>query len=249
MLIGLVVPWVLVSGAVAEPVDVKGMLEDFATGYSRVHAETSEVCIEVSVSPPGETWYILLPVSGGAEVRGDAPTASAFVVSLSATTLSRIYSGEITAFTAAAKGSGEEIAPLEFQFREAAVALRDAKGVALGFLQHFFTRGRPERIALGQEHSRVVHGAHAIPLYYAAGFRSAWYRVNDGEQLNELGDTNPFPQAFVIISGRGTAQIGEFEAEVQAGESYYIPPGADHVLRPAPGGWLELIWLAWGDGA
>jgi mannose-6-phosphate isomerase-like protein (cupin superfamily) len=73
--------------------------------------------------------------------------------------------------------------------------------------------------------------------------------IKEGQRLNEPGDTNPFPQAFVIVSGRGRAKIGNAEVDVRAGESYYIPPGSDHVLWPAIGERLELIWLAWGEGA
>lgn len=235
--------------AMAAESNVASMLGDFVSSYAPAHAETIDVCVELSIAPPGETWYVVLPADGDVKLLGEAAIAPVFTIKLSWEALSRIHAGDLTAFTAAAKASGEDTAPLEFESHQGAATLRDPKGTILGFLQHFFALGRPERILLGEEHSRVIHGAHAIPLYYASGFRSAWYRINDGEHLNEPGDTNPFPQAFIIISGRGTAKIGESEVEVKAGESYYIPPGADHVLTPAEGEWLELIWLAWGEGA
>jgi mannose-6-phosphate isomerase-like protein (cupin superfamily) len=56
-----------------------------------------------------------------------------------------------------------------------------------------------------------------------AGFRSAWYRVNPGERLNEPGDTNPFPQAFIFIKGTGVAKIGDETVPVKADEAYSIP--------------------------
>ncbi|MBD3335836.1 MAG: hypothetical protein GF355_10005, partial [Candidatus Eisenbacteria bacterium] len=237
---------ILACAGSASAIDAKTILDEFAADFSNSEADTVDVCIALEVSPPGERWYVLLPSSGGAEVHPTPPVDVAFELSLSATTLRRIYSGELTAFTAAAMASGEEVAPLEFNALEAAGALEDPKGTVLGFLQHFFTRERPERIALGKRHSRIVHGAHVVPLYYASGFRSAWYLVAGGQHLNEPGDTNPFPQAFVVIGGRGTAQIGESKVKVRAGESYFIPPNSDHVLEPAPGDSLEVIWLAWG---
>jgi len=42
--------------------------------------------------------------------------------------------------------------------------------------------------------------------------------------LNEPGETNPFPQAFVFIVGEGYAKIGGVTVPVKAGEAYYIPP-------------------------
>jgi mannose-6-phosphate isomerase-like protein (cupin superfamily) len=95
----------------------------------------------------------------------------------------------------------------------------------------------------------MVHGGHAIPLYYYPGFRSAWYLIKKGERLNELGDISPFPQAFIFISGKGFAKIGEKTMRVRAGEAYYIPPGSEHVVWTEGDNSLELIYLAWGEGA
>ena len=228
--------------------NIEGMLQDFISSYSSAGSETTVVNIQLDITPPGEIWYLALIPDGGVKLHSDSHTAPAATIKLSEETLTRIHEGNLTAFTAGAKASGDDEAPLEFEIHETAASLLDAKGTLLGFLQHFFTLSKPEKILLGEDYSRLLHGAHAIPLYYASGFRSAWYKINDGEHLNEPGDTNPFPQAFVIISGHGRAKIGDSEVEIRAGESYYIPPGSDHVLTPAPGQWLEVIWLAWGDG-
>ena len=223
------------------------MLRDFTLAYSEVDRGGGEFVAQFNISPPGESWYV--SVDGDVELRQGSHEAPIMTLAMSSETLGRIYRGEMTAFTAGGKASGADVAPLEVKFHAAAEQLADPKGTMLGFLQHFFTRERPERILLGEAHSRVVHGAHAIPLYYASGFRSAWYMVKDGQRLNEPGDTNPFPQAFVIVSGRGRAKIGDAEVEVQSGESYYVPPDSDHVLWPAPGESLEVVWFAWGEGA
>ena len=106
-----------------------------------------------------------------------------------------------------------------------------------------------EQILLGEEYSRMVHGAHAIPLYYHPELRSAWYMVKKGERLNEPGDTNPFPQALIFISGEGVAKIGEKTIKVKADESYYIPPSSDHVVWTESDEPLVLIFLACGEGA
>ncbi len=232
----------------ADP-SVEAMLREFATAYSEVAPTNLELAVGIEVSPPGESWYVSVSGDSGVNLSPGTHDAPAMIIRMSQETLGRIYHGSLTAFTAGAKASDAETAPLEVEFRLPAQGLADPKGALLGFIQHFFVRSRPERIPLAEEYSRVVHGAHAIPLYYATGFRSAWYKIEDGQHLNEPGDTNPFPQAFIVVSGQGRAKIGAAEAEVRAGESYYIPPGSDHVLWPVPGESLEVIWLAWGEGA
>ena len=73
--------------------------------------------------------------------------------------------------------------------------------------------------------------------------------MKKGELLNEAGDTNPFPQAFIFISGEGFATIGDETVQVSGGESYYIPPGSDHIVWTESEDPLVLIWIAWGEGA
>jgi mannose-6-phosphate isomerase-like protein (cupin superfamily) len=237
------------GGQIGGASSIGAMLQEFATIYSETAPPDTEFTVGIDISPPGESWYVSVFGDSGASLNPGTHAAAAMIIRMSQETLGRIYDGSMTAFTAGAKASGAETAPLEVEFRPPAQELADPRGTLLGFIQHFFVRRRPERIPLAEEYARVVHGAHAIPLYYAAGFRSAWYKIKHGQHLNEPGDTNPFPQAFVIVSGRGRAKIGDADVDVRAGESYYIPPGSDHVLRPAPGEELEVIWLAWGDGA
>jgi mannose-6-phosphate isomerase-like protein (cupin superfamily) len=225
------------------------MLRDFAHAYSEVPSDGVEFVVQLDISPPGESWYVSVEGKGTLDLQPGSHDAPAMRLVMSNETLGRIHAGEITAFTAGGKASGADVAPLEVEFDAAAEQLPNPKATMLGFIQHFFERERPERILLGEAHSRVVHGAHAIPMYYADGFRSAWYLVKDGQRLNEVGDTNPYPQAFIIISGQGRAKIGEIEIDVRSGESYYIPPDSDHVLWAAPGDSVEVLWLAWGEGA
>ena len=105
------------------------------------------------------------------------------------------------------------------------------------------------KILLGEEHSRLVHGGHVVGLFYDKGLRSAWYAVNKGERLNSPDDSNPFPQAFIFLSGKGKAQIGDKVISVKGGEAYYIPPGSSHVAWTEEDEPLELLFLAWGEGA
>jgi hypothetical protein len=38
----------------------------------------------------------------------------------------------------------------------------------------------PERILIGEQYARSVHGGIAVALYYQPGFRSAWYKIRKG---------------------------------------------------------------------
>ncbi len=155
----------------------------------------------------------------------------------------------MTATTALSKAKGSDYAPLDFKLVEDLEVTPEVRTQLYTFLQHFFNPSVPERILLGEEYSRVVHGGHAIALYYHPGFRSGWYLLKKGEKLNEPGDTNPYPQAFIFIEGEGFAKIGDRTIRVKTGESYYIPPNSDHVVWTESDKPLILIWLAWGEGA
>lgn len=119
----------------------------------------------------------------------------------------------------------------------------------LEFVQRCFYSTYPEKNDLNKSKSRQVHGAWTITMFYHPGFRSAWYQIEKGQSLNKPGDTNPFPQAFVLIPDHGYAKIGDVTLKVKANEAYYIPPNTDHVFWTEDGSPLKLIFLAWGEGA
>ena len=73
--------------------------------------------------------------------------------------------------------------------------------------------------------------------------------IKKGEQINEEGEVDPWHQAIIVISGKGKAKIGENTVEIKAKESYYIPPNSEQVIWNDNEDKLELIFLAWGEGA
>ncbi len=162
-------------------------------------------------------------------------------------TLTDIYQGKINAFTAAGKAELSDTAPLDWRF--AGGFMPEKMRDLYFFLMHFFNINEPEKIMLGEEYSRKVHGGNAVALYYNPGFRSAWYMVKKGDSINEPGHVDPFHQAIIIIAGQGYAKIGNKEVEIKANESYYIPPMWDQVIWTEEDEPLVLIWLAWGERA
>ncbi len=90
---------------------------------------------------------------------------------------------------------------------EGQVLTGDLMARMLRFIQGFFNP--PARADHpGQSPCPAGPWGPCHPLFYVTGFRSAWYRVEKGQQLNKAGNTNPFPQGFVFIDGNGYAKIG-----------------------------------------
>lgn len=233
----------------SEGTEAEYMLRDLAGSYRHDVSDSLPFIIQFDIQPAQQSWHVIVESTKRATLHRGPNKQAAFIFATTLDTLRLIYEGKMTAMTAGGKARGSDSAPLEFETTEAAGKLTNARQHLLSFVQHFFQPSKPERILLGEEYSRFVHGAHVVPLYYAPGLRSAWYMVKKGQRLNEPGDTNPFPQAFIIISGMGFAKIGDTTIQVKANESYYIPPNSDHVLWTESDEPIVLIWIAWGEGA
>ena len=163
----------------------------------------------------------------------------------------RIYRKELTGFTSLGREDMSDTTPLDVEFHQPLNS--ELMNDFLHFVQRFFNPSPHDKVTLSEEQSRVVHGGNAIPLFYQqtdeVGVRSAWYQIHPGQQVNEPGDTNPFPQYFIITEGKGLAKIGADTLRVSANEAYYIAPGLDHVFWTDQETPMEMIFLAWGKGA
>ncbi len=163
----------------------------------------------------------------------------------------KIYRGEMTGFTSVGRENMSDSTPLDgAMYRPVTNHLMND---VLFFIQRFFNSSPHDKVILKKENSRIVHGSNAIPLFYQQnddiGVRSAWYLIEKGNRVNNPGDTNPFPQYFIITKGRGFAKIGNDTLEIKANESYYIAPGLEHIFWNESDIPIELIFLAWGKGA
>ena len=163
----------------------------------------------------------------------------------------KIIRGEITGFTSMGRANMSDSTPLDFEFHKPVTD--NPMNDLLFFVQRFFNPSPNDKVILSKENSRIVHGGHAIPLFYQMtdqiGVRSAWYQIEKGQQVNEPGDTNPFPQYFIMIKGMGFARIGQDTLRVKENEAYYIAPGLDHIFWTDSERPMEMIFLAWGEGA
>jgi mannose-6-phosphate isomerase-like protein (cupin superfamily) len=171
------------------------------------------------------------------------------IVKLTQDTLEKLYLGTYSPITACGRANIKDKAPLDFLLPEGKKLDASLYQAMILFVQRFFNPNLPETILFGEEYSRQVHGANVCGLIYSPGFRSAWYQISPNQQLNNPGDTNPFPQAFIFIKGSGKVKIGDITQEIHAGQSVYIPPGTEHICWSSEHEPVELIFLAWGEKA
>lgn len=237
------------QGQNAKISDVDQILEAMGEVFKSKIDEHYSVIVQFDITDKKESWHVIVEEGRKVSVGKGPHEGAGFFVITTSDTLRLIHDGKMTAMTAGGKATGADHAPLDIKLAEGLKFTPEIRTQFYTFLHHFFNPTVPERILLGEEYSRVVHGAHVVALYYHPGFRSAWYLVKKGEKLNEPKDTNPFPQAFIFIEGEGFARIGDRTVKVKAGESYFIPPNSDHVVWTESDKPLILIYLAWGDGA
>jgi mannose-6-phosphate isomerase-like protein (cupin superfamily)/putative sterol carrier protein len=237
------------QGQEAKMSDVGEILASMAEVFKSKIDEDYSVIVQFDITDKEESWHVIVEEGRKVSVGKGPHEQAAFFVITTLDTLRLFLEGKMTAMTAAGKATDADHAPLDVKLAEGLEFTPEIRTQFFTFLYHFFNTTVPERILLGEEYSRVVHGGHVVALYYHPGFRSAWYLVKKGEKLNEPKDTNPFPQAFIFIEGEGFAKIGDKTINVKAGESYYIPPNSDHVVWTESDKPLILIYLAWGDGA
>ncbi|HLE56876.1 MAG TPA: cupin domain-containing protein [Rhodothermia bacterium] len=198
--------------------------------------------------PALESWNVTVTPDRQVIVRPGPARDLTYIVFTTRTGLRAMYEGRFNVMTSQLRARSSDPSYIEYT-RAPGIELTPAVSARIRHFIHFFDTSVPHRYVLSQDHARLVHGAAVVGLYYYPGLRSAWYEVRKGMRLNEPGDTNPSDQAFIFVSGNGMAKIGDRTIRVKAGESYYIPPGSDHVVWTESDEPVQLIWMAWGQGA
>lgn len=225
------------------------MLEYLTDIYQQKRTQEDAGVIQFHIFPDLGSWVLLIEPGKDLILKKDSSHVPDIIFTMGAETLQSITNGEMTGLTAIGRENMSDKTPLDFKLGPNTDMSPEIMAQFLRFVQRFFNPTVPEKIALGQSYARLVHGAWAIPLFYHAGFRSAWYQIEKGQRLNEPGDTNPFPQAFVFLTGSGFVKIGENIEEVEPGRAYFIPPGKEHLVWNEEKEPITMIFLAWGENA
>ncbi|MCA1757069.1 MAG: AraC family ligand binding domain-containing protein [Bacteroidales bacterium] len=224
------------------------ILCDWAGAYSDKNGTDFSDTLHFHLAGSDHYRYIVFSDGDYTLYEGMHPDA-VLIFTASLDTYNRIYRGEMSGMTAVGRANITEPAPLDIIL---------ANGMTLGkvnwewayyTLGNFFNIHPANRTLLGIEHSRKVHGGNAVALFYSVGYRSAWYHIGRGEMLNESGERDPFNQSFVILSGSGTAKIGNDTIQLRENEAYYIRPMQEHKVWSDTEKGITLLWNAWGSEA
>lgn len=228
---------------------IQSMLEEMLEVYNQKAIIADHISVQFESLPDHQFWGLIIKPDEISNIFPGSLNNPDITFMFSEETLSAIHSGKMTGMTAIGRENMSDVTPLNFKLGPNATMTPDLLKKILNFIQRFFNPSHPEVIKLEKDFARLVHGAWAIPMFYHTGFRSGWYQVEKGQRLNNPGDTNPFPQAFVIIKGQGYAKIGENSISIHSGEAFFIPPETEHMIWTADEGPLQLIYLAWGENA
>ena len=229
--------------------DMAELLLRFASSYEKKYPAHEPFVFHVRLREDGTLFAIDLRQPGSPSVsEGENPKAYYTWVT-DRETLEKMYEGDLGPGAAAAMEHITDDAPLKAQLPDGESWTMEHYHKVVEFETAFFNPFHPEKVKFGEDFSRPVHGAHAVPLFTARGMRCAWYSIHKGERINGDGHSNPFPSGIIVLSGKMRGRIGSVEGELVAGEAYFIPAGTTHT------GWNDAdepchtIWIAWGIGA
>lgn len=193
-------------------------------------------------------WHIIFSDGNYVINKGKNPLAR-IIITAYYSTYKKIHDGELNAMTAIGRASIHDAAPLDMWLENGMTFRKIDWDYAYFTVINFFNSNPHNKLLIGREHARKIHGGHAVALYYTEGFRSAYYNIIRGELLNESGEKDPFNQSFIIIQGHGYAKIGNDTLKIKANEAYYIKPNLEHKVWTDSEEGLSLIWNAWGNEA
>ena len=208
--------------------------------HSTLKPKEGESRVAVRLTDTGEASTIVL----GEEVTVSSGLDEPHVIlTMESTVFKTLLAGEADFGALIGRSKASDVRPINLEFPDPTKML-EAWEKAKPLMNFFFSPGLVKSKTLSPEYAGEAHGAHPIPLVYWDGLRSSWYHVPQGTVLNESGETDSYPQLFVILEGGGRLVLDEMAAEVKSGRVYYIPPNSVHMVKAEND--MKLIWIAWG---
>lgn len=179
----------------------------------------------------------------------DEPT---FIFVTDLETLGKLDRGQWNALTASGKAWSTDFAPLDTVNMPGFEPPPELLARLAPLTFHFWTRGFPEIIPFGRpELTRSLHGADGTLFYYQPGIRLGAAFMQKGQHVNEDPQmrTNPFPSAFIMISGEGQARIGGRQITLRGGQMVYVGPGVTHEFWNEKDEPAQAVLVMFGEGA
>ncbi len=218
---------------------LKQMIDDAELYTDLLYIFPGSMRVGVELTDTGETATLLI----GEESRVEEGLVDpVFKITMTAEILEKIMKREVDAFALAGRSHIKETRPIDFEFIDNS-RVNEAMEAIKGLTTFFFNPGKIKRRELRLGLAGEAHGARPIPIVYWKGVRYAWYHVPAGKILNEEGEKDPWPQAFVVLRGKGKILIEHEEFKLQAQMVYYIPRNCTHQVHADKV--VELLWLAW----
>lgn len=154
-----------------------------------------------------------------------------------------------TASTASAKSFGSD---------QVALNIRDMDGYQSGIkdaaiiyevMEHFWKKDPVEITRFTRDASLPTHGVDHVGLYTMKDKRIGWFSIGPEQAANtERGlDKGQVPNLFIFTKGRGRAQFGDNEIEIEPGMSVFIGPYMKHVIYNPYDTPLEGVVILFGD--
>ena len=181
--------------------------------------------------------------------KGPMPGPGWFFEFSSAETLKKIYDRSLTTGTATAKSRGSDVVPLEIRETEGFVSDPGTVALSYSVMEHFWKTGDVEITRFSRDASLPTHGVAHVGLYTMKDKRVGWFSIGPEEAANtERGlDKGQVPNLFIITKGRGRAQLGDEEVELEPGMSVFVGPYVKHVIFNPYDEPMEGIIILYGD--
>ncbi|MCS5489296.1 cupin domain-containing protein [Algoriphagus limi] len=163
--------------------------------------------------------------------------------------LEKIERMEWTATTAVAKSTPADVTALDILDMDGYQSSQGATAIAYQTLEHFWKTNPGEVTRFSRDSSLPSHGAQLVALYTMKDKRISWFTLGTDEVANgDRGlDKGQVPNLFIITKGKGKAQIGEEEIDLEPGMSVFVGPYVSHVLYNPYQEPLEGILILYGD--
>ena len=165
--------------------------------------------------------------------------------------LNKIYRKSLNTGTASAKSTGADIVTFDIEDMDGFDSSHGDTALAYEVMEHFWKKDAAEVTRFSRDSSLPSHGAAIVSLYTMKDKRISWFSLGQDEVANgdPRLDKGQCPNLFIITKGRGKAQIGEDEIDLEPGMSVFVGPYVKHVLynpNPEP---IEGILVLFGDNS
>ena len=266
LLMGLLLSPVLRAQTAEQEVSTEDLLREFTTAYQtdnmamdatfgiRIGQQWWHVKVQRSEQPyqVGEkkqyTFHELGPNT--VELFQGPPSTPTWYFRLdSGEVLQEIYNQTLTTGTASAKSTGADIVSFDIEDMEGFDSSQGDTALAYMTMEHFWKPQPVEITRFSRNSSLPSHGAEIVVLYTMKDKRISWFTLGQEEVANgDRGlDRGQCPNLFIITKGKGKAQVGAEEIDLEPGMSVFVGPYVKHVLynpNPEP---LEGILVLYGD--